>query len=494
MKKFYFSLILLLLFSASNAQNKNINKKISNPKITNDGIFANIETTKGRIIIKLEYKKAPLTVANFIALAEGTNSYVHNKYKGLRFYDGLKFPIVILDFLIKSGDPDGNGKGGPGYVFVDEINDSKFNRPGVVAMNSDGPNTNGSQFFITRKEAFWLNGKNTIFGYVISGQNVVNTITPNDIINKVKINRIGNEALKFSSLDIINNNYNKNNIVIKKIENNVSEKKEETNSNNISGDYICLSGNCENGYGEKSYDGHIYKGNFKNGKRDGYGEFYWTFGDVYKGNWKNHDFDGYGIRTYGIGRGNMSGLIEEGIYKNGIFVEDYSKRQIVSSQTNKVNSKKSNNSTQKKYTTPPLHLSTKELGEWFDSEEGQKYLQQSGMLNAVQNELFNQALSGSSSSNSSSNNKTNIKGGARSCTYCSKQVTKPSLKNNPRCQTEYTKTTNPGYILCTNCQGYGYKITTGIRCDCIDGIGWCYDKECEMSSCDNGWVKCSHCN
>jgi len=156
-----------------------------------------------------------------------------------------------------------------------------------------------------------------------------------------------------------------------------------------------------------------------------------------------------------------------------------------------VSNNKSTTTKPKKYTTPPLHLSTKELGEWFDSEEGQKYLQQSGMLSAVQNQMFNQALNGSStSSSSSSNNKSN---GSKQCPYCNKEVSKPSLKNNPRCQSEYTKTTNPGYVLCSTCNGYGYKITN-LHCDCIDGIGWCYDKDCPVSGCDNGWYKCSHCN
>ena len=133
---------------------------------TKEGIFAQIETSKGNIYIKLEYQKTPVTVANFISLAEGTNPQVAEKFKGKRFFDGLKFHRVIKDFMIQGGDPDGNGSGGPGYAFKDEFTDAKFDRAGILAMANSGPKTNGSQFFITHKDTPWLNGKHTIFGYV----------------------------------------------------------------------------------------------------------------------------------------------------------------------------------------------------------------------------------------------------------------------------------------------------------------------------------------
>ena len=154
---------------------------------TDQGIFADIETSKGTISIQLEYQKTPVTVANFISLAEGTNTYVADeKLKGKPFYNGLKFHRVIPDFMIQGGDPAGNGSGGPGYAFKDEIvADLKHNRPGILSMANSGPKTNGSQFFITHKETAWLDGKHTVFGNVIKGQDVVNAIKQDDIINKI---------------------------------------------------------------------------------------------------------------------------------------------------------------------------------------------------------------------------------------------------------------------------------------------------------------------
>ncbi|WP_284651956.1 peptidylprolyl isomerase [Flavobacterium terrisoli] len=167
---------------------------------TTEGIFAKIDTDKGEILIQLDYKRTPITVANFISLAEGTNaSVVDANLKGKPFYDGLKFHRVIADFMIQGGDPAGNGSGGPGYAFKDEFTDAVFNKAGILAMANSGPKTNGSQFFITHKETSWLNGKHTIFGYVTKGQDVVNAIKQDDIIKKITINRIGAEAKKFDA-------------------------------------------------------------------------------------------------------------------------------------------------------------------------------------------------------------------------------------------------------------------------------------------------------
>lgn len=128
--------------------------KSTTPADPNDGIFATISTTKGDIVLSLEYVKTPVTVANFISLAEGKNPNVKvERLKGKPFYDGLKFHRVINDFMIQGGDPDGNGSGGPGYSFKDEfVEELKFEKGGVLAMANSGPATNGSQFFITHKE------------------------------------------------------------------------------------------------------------------------------------------------------------------------------------------------------------------------------------------------------------------------------------------------------------------------------------------------------
>jgi len=168
---------------------------------SNEGIFAEIDTDKGKIVIQLEYKKTPITVANFISLAEGTNASVTDeKLKGKPFYNGLKFHRVIADFMIQGGDPAGNGSGGPGYALKDEIvADLKHNRAGVLSMANSGPKTNGSQFFITHKDTPWLDGKHTVFGHVTSGLDIVDKIVQDDIITSVKIIRVGKEAKKFNA-------------------------------------------------------------------------------------------------------------------------------------------------------------------------------------------------------------------------------------------------------------------------------------------------------
>lgn len=175
-----------------------------------EGIFAEINTTKGKIVTILEYKKTPITVANFISLAEGKNPKVTEKYKGKPFYDGLKFHRVVADFMIQGGDPEGNGMGGPGYKFVDEIvADLKHSSKGILSMANAGPATNGSQFFITHKATSHLDGRHTVFGHVVSGQEVVDKIVQDDVILSVKIVRIGKEAKNFNAVAVFNDYFAK---------------------------------------------------------------------------------------------------------------------------------------------------------------------------------------------------------------------------------------------------------------------------------------------
>jgi cyclophilin family peptidyl-prolyl cis-trans isomerase len=168
----------------------------------NDGIYANIQTDKGDILLKLHHDKVPMTVANFVALAEGSMKNTA-KEEGVPFYDGIKFHRVIADFMIQTGDPLGTGMGDPGYKFPDEFDPSlKHDSAGVVSMANSGPGTNGSQFFITHKETSWLNNKHSIFGKVVAGQKVVDAIAQDDVMNKVSIIRVGKEAKAFDAVKV----------------------------------------------------------------------------------------------------------------------------------------------------------------------------------------------------------------------------------------------------------------------------------------------------
>ena len=141
------------------------------------GVYAEFVTNKGTFVAKLFNEEAPLTVANFVALSEGTNDMVDSIYKGKPFYNGLTFHRIIKDFMIQGGDPKGDGSGNPGYRFPDEFNDSLVHdKSGMLSMANSGPGTNGSQFFITLKETPWLNGKHTIFGEIVMGQGVIDTL------------------------------------------------------------------------------------------------------------------------------------------------------------------------------------------------------------------------------------------------------------------------------------------------------------------------------
>ncbi|RKR07111.1 cyclophilin family peptidyl-prolyl cis-trans isomerase [Maribacter vaceletii] len=179
-----------------------------------DGLFANIETTKGDIIVKLEQEKTPVTVANFISLAEGTSPFVSEEFKGKKYYDGIIFHRVIKDFMIQGGDPTGTGSGSPGYKFKDEFNDSlTHSKKGILSMANSGPTTNGSQFFITHKETPFLNGRHTVFGEVVEGLDIVDSIavvkTQSDrpldsiVMNKVSIIRNGKLAKKFDAVEVM---------------------------------------------------------------------------------------------------------------------------------------------------------------------------------------------------------------------------------------------------------------------------------------------------
>jgi cyclophilin family peptidyl-prolyl cis-trans isomerase len=138
--------------------------------------MATISTNKGDITVKLYASQAPRTVNNFVCLAED------------HYYDGITFHRVIKDFMIQGGDPTGTGTGGPGYTFRDEFDPKlKHDRPGILSMANAGPGTNGSQFFITHVPTPWLDGKHSIFGQVVKGQDVVNQIEKGDFINSITI-------------------------------------------------------------------------------------------------------------------------------------------------------------------------------------------------------------------------------------------------------------------------------------------------------------------
>ncbi|MDX2173036.1 MAG: peptidylprolyl isomerase [Bacteroidota bacterium] len=164
-----------------------------------DGLYAKFETNRGTIYTNLEFKKTPLTVANFVGLAEGTITNTA-KPAGTPYYNGLKFHRVIPNFMIQGGCPLGTGTGDPGYKFADEIDTTlKHVGPGILSMANAGPGTNGSQFFITHVATPWLDGKHTVFGHVIQGQDVVNAVVGNDTLKSLTILRKGKEAEGFDA-------------------------------------------------------------------------------------------------------------------------------------------------------------------------------------------------------------------------------------------------------------------------------------------------------
>ena len=222
----FFTSILIVISSCNTKKYKDLN----------DGLYADIETVKGDILVALDYKKVPITTANFVTLAEGTNIYVSEKFKGKPFYDGLTFHRVVPDFMIQGGDPNANGTGSPGYKFENEHpmkNDSThlytFDRAGVLAMANAGRDTNGSQFFITHIEYPSINGGYSIFGQVKKGQNVVDSIAIGDKINTINIIRIGQEAKEFNAPYVFNEYF-------KELE--VKEKKRQEQIAKVKADFL----------------------------------------------------------------------------------------------------------------------------------------------------------------------------------------------------------------------------------------------------------------
>lgn len=175
-----------------------------------DGLYANLETSKGDILVQLDYEKAPVTVANFVTLAEGKNPFVKEEYKGKPLYNDLSFHRVIQDFMIQTGDPLGNGAGDAGYTFKDEITDLLHDKPGVLSMANSGPDTNSSQFFITHVATPWLDGKHTVFGHIVDSTkiSIVNAILQGDRLQKVTIIRKGEAAKKFNAEKVFSNYFN----------------------------------------------------------------------------------------------------------------------------------------------------------------------------------------------------------------------------------------------------------------------------------------------
>jgi len=196
MKKILVALTIFAVVGCGNPY-----KKIIKQLDLQDGLYAEMITSKGTIYIKLEPEFALITTANFIGLAEGT---LENNARKLEepFYDGLTFHRVVPNFVIQGGDPLGSGMGGPGYRFKTEVHaELKHDRAGTVAMANSGPNTNGSQFYITHTPTPHLDGGYNVFGYVIEGMDVVNAIRQGDTIEKVNIIRVGSDAKKFDAVE-----------------------------------------------------------------------------------------------------------------------------------------------------------------------------------------------------------------------------------------------------------------------------------------------------
>ena len=197
-----------------------------------EGLYAQIKTNKGEILLILHHDKTPGTVANFIGLSEGK---IKNSHKPINtpYYDGLKFHRVIPDFMIQTGCPNGTGTGDPGYKFDDEFHpELRHNKPGILSMANSGVSTNGSQFFITHVATNWLDDKHTVFGEVVEGLDIVNEIQQDDVIDSIIILRVGDEAEKWNSTEVFNNFKDKKEILIKQ-----RQLKEQQIIENLSKDF-----------------------------------------------------------------------------------------------------------------------------------------------------------------------------------------------------------------------------------------------------------------
>lgn len=192
---FYLGFIFLLFACAQNTRDD-----------LPDGLYAEMDTEKGPVLIQLKYDTVPVTVANFVSLARGTNPFVSKPYKDKPFFNGLTFHRVVPDYVVQSGAPGGRPSGNAGYKFEDEMPHNaegelylKHDRPGVVSMANSGKDTNGSQFFITLRDAPNLDGVHSVFGQVIEGQEVIDSIKKGDRINRVDIVSVGEKAKQFNA-------------------------------------------------------------------------------------------------------------------------------------------------------------------------------------------------------------------------------------------------------------------------------------------------------
>ena len=245
LKKNFLIAIAALSLTSCNSIYKKMNVDKETYAGLNDGLYANFQTSKGNMIVKLEDKKAPVTVANFVGLAEGKIDNTA-KAKGVPFYDGTIFHRVIKDFMIQGGDPKGTGMGDPGYKFDDEKNDLKHKGKGILSMANSGPNTNGSQFFITEVPTPHLDGRHTIFGEVVNGFETIDSIATVEkgaqdkprtdvVLEKVAIFSKGDEYKTYDAAKVFAEGKGKikenNKAILDKIEADKKKKAEEFAAN-----------------------------------------------------------------------------------------------------------------------------------------------------------------------------------------------------------------------------------------------------------------------
>ncbi|MEE9407818.1 MAG: peptidylprolyl isomerase [Polaribacter sp.] len=200
MKNIKYIIVFVLLITAC---------KAAKYKDLEDGIYADIQTNRGDILLELHAEKVPLTVANFVSLAEGNNPKVTDSLSDKNFYDGVRFHRVLTNFMIQSGDRTATGRGNIGYKFADEFPTYslgkliyKHDAKGILSMANPGPNSNSSQFFITHKPTPWLDRKHSVFGKVAKGLAIVDSIQQNDTINKINIIRVGKFAKNFDAPNV----------------------------------------------------------------------------------------------------------------------------------------------------------------------------------------------------------------------------------------------------------------------------------------------------